>query len=270
MNGAYHGKLHHKDLRTRSGEQILSLEDLCERLDERPAKADVEAIVPHENAVVERLLKPPESKRRRDRMIWGYVTSIAAERKDDPVRLFAKEGCGGLDFAGLELGRGRLIITSATTERKPNRKEQLGGYIGQGMSGGRITVDKAGDYLGQGMSGGGIVAGTCKTYSFRNMRAGFGVVMGDAGDYVGVGNGGGRILVKGNVGFRSGWLMSSGRLVVRGDAGDYLGLMMKGGLILVRGTVGKNAGEGIRGGSIESNSENRATIRGKCSLTAMS
>lgn len=69
-------------------------------------------------------------------------------------------------------------------------------------------------------------------------------------DFFGLGNSGGKLLVKGNTGDRTCWLMRRGRVVVKGDARDYLGLLMKGGEVLVYGKAGSGAGYRMKGGQI--------------------
>ena len=132
-------------------------------------------------------------------LLWGYLTSLAAESCAAPLLLPCR------DYAGLELMQGTIIL------------QEAGAHVGERMKGGKILVQgSAGDYLGQEMSGGGIIAAGCRDYAFRNMRGGYGVVRGDAGKFAGLGNSGGRIVVQGSCGERAGWLMRSGSLRLRG------------------------------------------------------
>jgi len=212
-------------------DMIFSLEDLADRIGERPDRARVEELVGGEASQIELLLSSQPDKR--CAMIWGYVSSLAAERSPLPLRLPAR------DYAGLELAGGSIIL------------EKGRDHVGERMSGGRIKIEgAAGDYLGQEMTGGGIVAAGCRDYAFRQMKGGWGVVKGDAGKFLGLGNSGGRIAVQGSCGQRAGWMMRSGRLYVRGDAGEYLGLLMSGGEIRVLGSAGRRAGWQRKGGSI--------------------
>ncbi len=234
MDDAYQGKVRAKRLETRKGDLVFGLEDLADRLGLRPSKAEVEALAPSDKAVLSSLISKDPGKKYR--MIWGYLTAIAAEHSSEPLRLQQLAG----DYVGLELSVGIIVV------------ETGGDHVGERMKGGRIFVrEGAGSYLGQEMSGGGIVAGSCRDYAFRNMRGGFGVVLGDAGNFTGLGNSGGRIAVRGSSGERSGWLMHSGRLRIKGNAGDYLGLLMSGGEILVKGRAGSRAGWRMKGGSIK-------------------
>jgi len=232
MEEAYGGQVRSRRLERRKGTVVLSLKEISDKLESRPEKVDVARLAP-KGALLARLISlVPEGKR--EALIWGYLTSIAAEGSLEPV-----EVTGG-DYAGLELARGRLFIDGA------------GDHIGEGMKGGLIRVrGRSGHYLGQGMSGGGIVAGSSGDYAFRNISGGWGVILGDSGSYLGLGNSGGRVVVKGRAGQRVGWLMHSGRLRVGGDVGDYLGLMMSGGRISVGGCAGARAGWRMRGGKIE-------------------
>lgn len=234
MNDAYQGRTRSKRLETRKGDVIFSLDDLADRVGERPIKADVEKLVPEDDRLLASLIS---SNPKKHQMIWGILISIAAERSPAPLRL--QSG----NFVGLELSSGIIVL------------EHGGNHVGERMSGGRIFIKgEAGDYLGQEMAGGGVVTGSCGDYAFRNMRSGWGVVLGCSGKHTGVGNSGGRIAVRGDCGERSGWLMHGGRLRIRGNAGDYLGLLMSGGEITVMGRAGKRSGWRMKGGSIRAGS----------------
>lgn len=212
-------------------DMIFSLEDLADRIGERPDRASVEELVGGEASQIELLLSSQPDKR--CALIWGYISSLAAERSPLPLRLPDR------DYVGLELEGGSIIL------------EKGGEHVGERMSGGRIVVQgAAGDYLGQEMTGGGIVAAGCRDYAFRQMKGGWGVVKGEAGKFLGLGNSGGRIAVQGSCRERAGWMMRAGRLYVRGDAGEYLGLLMSGGEIRVRGKAGRRAGWRRKGGRI--------------------
>jgi formylmethanofuran dehydrogenase subunit C len=231
MDDAYKGKTRCKRLDTRKGDVIFGLDDLFDRAGERPSKTEIESLVPEDDRLILGLISTkPE---RKHRMIWGYLTSMAAERGPYPLRLTSGE------FAGLELSGGTIVL------------ERCGDHVGEKMKGGRIFIKGlAGEYLGQEMEGGGIVAGGCGDYAFRNMRAGWGIVLGDAGRCTGVGNSGGGIAIRGDCRERSGWLMRAGRLRIRGNAGDYLGLLMSGGEIIVSGKAGSRCGWRMKGGKI--------------------
>lgn len=237
MENAYQGRVRQGRLKKGSSEPVLCIEDLADRVGRRPCRQEVEEHAPSDSRLLERLLlgRPKDAQ---SRTIWGYLTSIAAERAEGPLQVPSG------DYAGLELRRGSIIVAGETGG-------PLGDHIGERMSGGRIAVrGEAGDCLGQEMQGGGIVARGCGNYAFRNMAGGWGVVLGDAGHYPGLGNRGGKIMIRGGAGNRAGWLMNAGRLVIRGDVGEYLGMMMKGGQILVKGRAGSRAGWHMRGGSI--------------------
>ena len=232
MDSAYPQGNHSFRLKKSKKDMIFSLEDLADRIGERPDRASVEELVGGgEVSQIELLLSSQPDKR--CAKIWGHVSSLAAERSPLPLRLPA------WDYAGMELEGGNIIL------------EKGGDHVGERMSGGRIVVQgAAGDYLGQEMKGGGIVAAGCRDYAFRQMKGGWGVVKGEAGKFLGLGNSGGRIVVQGSCQERAGWMMHSGRLYVRGDAGEYLGLLMSGGEIRVRGEAGRRAGWQSKGGSI--------------------
>ncbi|MCQ8902794.1 MAG: hypothetical protein NQU42_01665 [Methanothrix sp.] len=234
MESAYGGKTRHRRLDSEKGERVISLEDLADRVGDHPKKEEVAELLNDE--IIPRMISSiPQGKK--ESLIWGYITSIAAERSASYVVVRP------MDFAGLELSGGMLILMG-DEKKRPS-------HVGERMRSGMIRLGEAGDYLGQGMSGGGIVASSCGTYAFRDMRGGWGVILGDAGSFIGVNNSGGRILVKGNAGERAGWLMRSGRLTVLGDAGDYLGILAKGGVIKIRGDAGRNVGWRAGGVRIE-------------------
>jgi len=231
MEDAYQGRARVKRLETRRGNMVFSLEDLADRIGTRPARAEVEALAPSDDGLLGQLIAADPGKKYQ--VLWGYLSSIAAERSPVSVQLPAR------DFAGLELCRGSIVL------------EEARDHVGERMKGGRILVHGfAGDFLGQEMSGGGIVAGGCRDYAFRNMRGGFGVVRGNSGNFMGLGNSGGRIVVRGRCGERAGWLMRGGSMLIAEDAGDYLGLLMRGGRITVKGRAGRRAGWRRKGGAI--------------------
>lgn len=234
MDDAYGGKVRAKELDTHQGDIIFGLEDLADQAGKGSAKAEIESLVPRDIGLLLRLISEDVDKKHLP--MWGYLTSIAAERSENPLHL------PGRDYAGHELSRGLIVL------------EQADNYIGQGMKGGRVVVrSQAGNYLGQEMTGGGIVAGSCGDNAFKNMRGGWGVILAEAGNSLGLGNSGGRILIKGSCRDRTGWLMKGGKLKVLGDTGDYLGLLMSAGDITVRGRAGKRAGWRMKGGSIKAN-----------------
>ena len=231
IDSAYQKKGPGRRLKTREGDMIFSLEDLADRVGNKPSRDAVEEIIPEDRNQLDLLISTDPKKRYA--LIWGYLTSLAAERSNAPLVLPSR------DYVGLELHSGTIILAEA------------GAHVGERMSGGRIVVQgKAGDYLGQEMHGGRIIARGCRDYAFRDMCGGFGVVLGDAGKFLGLGNRGGRIAVRGSCKERAGWLMRSGSLNVLGDAGEYLGLLMSGGSIRVRGVTGRRAGWRKKGGSI--------------------
>lgn len=231
MDQAYQGNVRKRKLERRRGELIFSLEDLAEKVGKKPGKEQVEQLVAGDEKLALRLIS--ELPGRDHQVLWGYLTSIAAELSISPLRL------DGGSFAGLALSRGAIIM------------EEAGDRVGEGMRGGRIFIKgPAGSHLGQQMSGGGIVAGCCGDYAFRGMASGWGVILGDAGKFAGLGSSGGSIAVRGSCGERAGWLMRGGRLRIAGEAGDYLGLIMSGGEILVCGRAGARAGWRMKGGSI--------------------
>lgn len=231
MDAAYQGKTSGRRLKTSRMDMIFNMEDLADQVGEKPSRAEVEQFVPQDKNQLELLISAHPGKRYA--LLWGYLTSLAAERSTAPLRLPCR------DYAGLELAQGTIIM------------QEAGAHVGERMKGGKILVlGSAGDYLGQEMSGGGIVAAGCRDYAFRNMRGGYGVVRGDCGKFAGLGNSGGRIVVQGSCGERAGWLMRSGSLYVRGDCGDYLGLLMSGGKIVVKGKAARRAGWRKKGGII--------------------
>ncbi len=235
IDDAYQGASPAKRRAVRKEKLIFSLEDLADQVGSRPGMACVKELVPDDLNQMRMLVSA--SPGREHSILWGLLSSLIAERSNEPVSL------PGLDYAGLELRRGCILLPEAAD------------HVGEKMSGGRIIVSGgAGTYLGQEMTGGGIIAKSCADYAFRNMKAGFGLIRGDAGKFAGIGNSGGRIVVQGSCKERAGWLMHSGSLYVRGDAGEYLGLLMSGGRIKVLGEAGRRAGWRKRGGLIAAGS----------------
>jgi formylmethanofuran dehydrogenase subunit C len=231
MNDAYQGKKGGHRLKTRQEDIVFSLEDLADRVGIRPVRASVEEFAPSDEFLLGQLIAPEPV--RKYQILWGYLSSIAAERSSVPMHLPSR------DYAGLELSRGIICLDEAKD------------HVGERMKGGRIfACGSAGDYLGQEMSGGGIIAHGCGDYAFRNMRGGFGVIKGNAGKFFCLGNCGGRVILRGSCNERAGWLMHSGSIRIRKDAGDYLGLLMSGGKIVVKGGAGKRAGWRKKGGTI--------------------
>jgi len=262
MDEAYRGKVRgEKRLEEKRGEFILGFEDLAKRLKERPKREEVEAVAPKDPDSILTILVCASPRGRREEMIWGFLSSLAAERLSSPLVIPPR------NYAGLEMRGGTIILEVAASSSGSKAgvfagSAGIGGgiggswvrahHLGERISGGRLVVrGTAGDYLGQEMRGGGIVAASCGDYAFRNMRGGWGVVRGDAGNYLAVGNSRGRIAVKGRAGSRAGWLMRSGRIRVGRDCGEYLGLMMSGGQISVVGRAGAKAGWRMKGGLIE-------------------
>lgn len=257
MDQAYEGKVRkEKRLDEKKGEFLLGFEDLALRLKDRPKRTEVETLAPREADQIVDLILSASPKDKREEIIWGILTSLAAESLSEPLVIPPR------NFAGLELKRGTIILDGEASGAGPKaRASEVAGqtpalwtsghHLGEKMYGGMLVVrGRAGDYLGQEMSGGGIVCASCGDYAFRKMTGGWGVVKGDAGNYIGVGNSGGRIVVKGRAGARAGWLMRSGRIRVGKDAGDYLGLMMSGGEISAGGRSGSRAGWRMKGGTI--------------------
>ena len=231
MNDAYQGKMGGGRLKTQQGNIVFSLEDLADRVGIRPVRASVEEFAPSDEFLLGQIIAPEPL--RKHQILWGYLSSIAAERSSVPLCLPSR------DYAGLELSSGIICL------------EEAKDHVGEKMKGGRIFASgSAGDYLGQEMSGGGIIAPGCRDYAFRNMRGGFGVILGNAGKFLCLGNSGGRVIIRGSCDERAGWLMHSGSMRIRDDAGDYLGILMSGGKIIVKGRAGKRAGWRKKGGTI--------------------
>lgn len=131
--------------------------------------------------------------------------------------------------------------------------------IGQGMTGGSITVEgNAGAYLGIGMRNGRIVVtGNTGAWTGSGMAGGDIQVKGSAGDFLGAaipgdkqGMLGGTIVVEGNAGDRAGDHMRRGLLLIKGDAGDYCGSRMLAGTLAVGGKTGVGVAFGLKRGTL--------------------
>ena len=168
MDDAYRGLNKGRSLRSEKGDPIFSLDDLGERLGTRPSRMEVEELLPQDPGTLKRLVESDPGNRYQ--VIWGHLSSIAAERSQQPLHLSAG------NYAGLELSRGTIIL------------EMGGDHVGERMKGGRIYLRQAaGDYLGQEMTGGGIVSRGAGNYAFRRMSGGLGVIKGDCGNFLGLG-----------------------------------------------------------------------------------
>jgi formylmethanofuran dehydrogenase subunit C len=131
--------------------------------------------------------------------------------------------------------------------------------IGQGMSGGSITVEgDAGAYLGIGMQNGRIkVTGNVGAWTGSGMANGEIHVTGNAGEFLGAavagdkqGMLGGAIIVEGDAGARAGDHMRRGMLLIKGNVGDYCGSRMLAGTIAVLGATGAGLGFGLKRGTL--------------------
>jgi formylmethanofuran dehydrogenase subunit C len=244
MDAAYKGKTPVRKLKTGQNNLIFNLEDLADQVGKKPSRAEVERLVPRDQNQLDLLISAQPGKKHA--LLWGYITSLAAECAAAPLILPFR------DYAGLELSRGTIILQDTTVRSGSHAESHAASHVGERMTGGKILVQgRAGDYLGQEMKSGGIVASGCRDYAFRNMSGGYGVIRGDAGKFMGLGNCCGRIAVLGSCAERAGWLMSGGSLHVRGDCGEYLGILMSGGRITVTGKAGRRAGWRKSGGNIK-------------------
>jgi len=132
-------------------------------------------------------------------------------------------------------------------------------HIGQGMSGGLITIHSdVGMHLGAKMSGGAIIVhGNADAWAGAHMSGGVIQVHGNAGAMLGAaysgerrGMRGGMILVEGNVGPRAGERMRRGLIAVQGSVGEFAGARMIAGSLVVFGTLGARAGAGMKRGTM--------------------
>jgi len=85
MEDAYQGKARAKRLESRRGDMVFSLEDLANRVGTRPARSEVEALAPSDEKLLGQLLAPEPDKM--CQVLWGFLSSIAAERSPVPLRL---------------------------------------------------------------------------------------------------------------------------------------------------------------------------------------
>lgn len=133
------------------------------------------------------------------------------------------------------------------------------GWIGRGMTAGRLTVrGDVGPGLGATMTGGTLdVTGNVGPAAGAGMRGGVLSITGNAGDQLGaaepgarLGMRGGVILVNGHVGDDAGLAMRRGVIAVSGRAGEGLGRAMIAGSVVVFGQAGKTTGTGMKRGTI--------------------
>jgi formylmethanofuran dehydrogenase subunit C len=191
MDEAYQGKASSRSLKTSRGDMIFSLEDLADQVGSRPSRATVEEIAAQEQSQLDLLISADPGKK--FGLLWGYLSSLAAERSPSPLHLPFR------DYAGLEMERGTIILQEAAS------------HVGERMRGGKILVQ-----------------GSCGERAGWLMRSGSLYVRGDCGEYLGLLMSGGRILVKGKAARRAGWRRKGGTIAAGGygpeAADDVLGL----------------------------------------------
>jgi formylmethanofuran dehydrogenase subunit C len=191
MDAAYQGKASGRRLKTSRGDMIFSLEDLADQVGSRPSRATVEEIAAQEQSQLDLLISADPGKK--FGLLWGYLSSLAAERSPSPLHLPSR------DYAGLEMEKGTIILQEAAS------------HVGERMRGGKILVQ-----------------GSCGERAGWLMRSGSLYVRGDCGEYLGLLMSGGRILVKGKAARRAGWRRKGGTIAAGGygpeAADDVLGL----------------------------------------------
>lgn len=192
MDAAYQGKASGRRLKTRQGDMIFSLEDLADRVGEKPTRAEVEQFVPQDKNQLDLLISAHPGKKYA--LLWGYLTSFAAECRTAPLIL----PCRDYAFRNIRAGYGVV-------------RGDCGKFAGLGNCGGRIVVQ-----------------GSCGERAGWLMRAGSLHVRGDVGDYLGLLMSGGKIRVLGKAAKRAGWRKKGGsiRAASYGSeaADDLLGL----------------------------------------------
>lgn len=100
MDDAYQGLAKGRRLKARQGDMIFRLEDLADRVGTKPSRNAVEELVPDDESLLRQLAKADPGKKYQ--LLWGYLSSIAAERSPEPLLLPAR------DYVGLELTSGCL------------------------------------------------------------------------------------------------------------------------------------------------------------------
>jgi formylmethanofuran dehydrogenase subunit C len=123
--------------------------------------------------------------------------------------------------------------------------------IGNGMNGGKITIDgDVGMHLGAEMIAGRIhVKGSVGAWAAAEMEGGNIQIEGDAADYLCAGYRGskdgmkgGRVYVAGNVGREMASHMRKGFIAVKGNVGELAAVRMMGGTIIVVGNMAERVG----------------------------
>ncbi|MCK9566324.1 MAG: hypothetical protein M0Q43_09770 [Methanothrix sp.] len=145
MDAAYQGKASGRRLKTRQGDMIFSLEDLADQVGEKPSRAEVEQFVPQDKNQLDLLISAHPGKRYR--ILWGYLTSLAAESCTAPLMLPSG------DYAGLELSRGTIILQEARGAGGSHAPGQSGSGIFKGLLGGGppIMLAAGGGSVGKGL-----------------------------------------------------------------------------------------------------------------------
>ena len=82
MDAAYQGKASGRRLKTRCGDMIFSLEDLADQVGVKPTRTEVEQFVPQDKNQLDLLISADPGKKYG--LLWGYLTSLAAESRAAP------------------------------------------------------------------------------------------------------------------------------------------------------------------------------------------
>jgi formylmethanofuran dehydrogenase subunit C len=152
----------------------------------------------------------------------------------------------------------RLSGNDTTRVRIEGATDRLD-QIGHEMSGGEIVVEgDVGNQAGRLMRGGRlIIKGSAGHWAASGMRDGYVEITGAAGDRLGgplageiAGMGGGLVVVRGDVGERTGDRLRRGTIVVEGRAGAYAGSRMIAGTLVLRRRARQLPGYLMRRGTI--------------------
>jgi hypothetical protein len=98
MDAAYQGKASGRKLKTRQGDMIFSLEDLADQVGMKPSRAEVEQFVPQDKNQLDLLISEDPGKKYS--LLWGDLTSLAAERSTTPLLTTLPGLCGPGTHAG--------------------------------------------------------------------------------------------------------------------------------------------------------------------------
>ncbi len=140
---------------------IFSLEDLADRVGTKPSRDAVEELVPRDESYLDQLIGSDPGQKYQ--LLWGYLSSIAAERSPGPLLSSRPEIMPGWSYL--------------RHHNLPGRGKRSCGREDEGRQDSRPVVRRA-TFWARRCPAEGSLRRAAGDYAFRNMRGGFGVVRG--------------------------------------------------------------------------------------------